>query len=359
MNSTERKRNFIIKIIFYGIWAALIYCILKYALPFIMPFFLAFIIAFALKPLINLITKKTPLNRRVVAILLLTLVYAIIGTLLVVFGAKLIVYISGVFSNLPKYYYANIEPIVNSISGWIDSLLKNSDPTLLGFFNSVSQNLSSMVSNILSAVSSGAINLVTTVASSVPFFLVTFFLTIIASYFFVIDYYKITSFIARQLTPNANRMLFVIKDFVVNVLLKFLRAYAILMTITFIEVSIGLLILRVPSPFLIALVTAIVDILPVLGTGTIMIPWAAYCLITGNYFLGIGLVVLYAIITVVRQVLEPRVVGKQIGLYPLLTLICMFVGARLFGFWGMLAFPVTVTVIVHLNRSGEISLFKE
>ena len=109
---------------------------------------------------------------------------------------------------------------------------------------------------------------------------------------------------------------------------------------------------------LIALLTAIVDILPVLGTGTVRIPWAAAMLILGNFPLGIGLLILYAIITVVRQMLEPRVVGKQIGLYPLVTLVCMFVGTYLFGFVGLFGLPIIATVLVQLNQSGDIHLFK-
>ena len=112
-----------------------------------------------------------------------------------------------------------------------------------------------------------------------------------------------------------------VKEKGVDGIFKFGRAYAILLSITFVELLIGFSLLRVDYALRSALLTAMVDSLPVLGTGTVLIPWAAAMLILGNCPLGIGLLMLYAIITVVRQMLEPRVVGKQIGLYPLVTLV--------------------------------------
>ena len=119
------------------------------------------------------------------------------------------------------------------------------------------------------------------------------------------------------------------------------------------ELFVGLLLLRVPYAFLLALLIAVVDILPVLGTGTIVIPWGIITLILGNFPLGIGLLILYAIITVVRQSLEPRVVGHQIGLHPLITLISMFVGVSLFGFLGLFGLPIAVTVFVQIKRAEK------
>ncbi len=359
MDKTEQKRSFLIRVLYIAFWGIILYALLKYAMPLFMPFVIAFLLAFLLKPLINLLAKKTRLNRKLISIVLLTVLYIIIGLLLVLLGARLIVYLGNLFSRLPHFYSTTLEPAFEDFGNWFDNFINTRDPALAGFFSTASDSLSNAASSVVGSISSGAINLITGIATSVPWFLVAFLITIIASYFFVVDYYRVTSFLVRQLSEKHRRLLFVIKDYVVNVLFRFARAYLIILSITFAEVAVGLLILRVPYAFLIALITALVDILPVLGTGTIMIPWAVYCLVTGDYFLGIGLAILYIIITVVRQIIEPRIVGRQIGLYPLITLICMFIGARLFGFWGLLGFPVAITVIIYLNRKGEISLFKE
>lgn len=358
-NNTVKMSNFIIKFFYILIWTAIIYTGLKYALPLFMPFVVAFGLAFMLKPLINLITRKTPLPRKPASIILLTLLYLVAGTLLVLAGIKLTVQIGSWFAELPRIYRQHVEPAIGEISTSLDDIINKLDPAVQRYLETASSNISKAVDSLISSISSGAISLVTGTATRVPWMVVGVFLTIIASFFFVVDYEKITEFIAHQLPKNVLHKTHIIKDFVINVLFKFTRAYLILMTITFAEVAVGLLILRVPNAFLIAFFTAIMDILPVLGTGTIMIPWAAYSLFSGNIPLAIGLGVLYAIITVVRQFLEPRIVGSQIGLYPLLTLICMFIGVKLFGFWGMFALPVTLTVIIHLNHAGEISIFKE
>ena len=353
----ERMRAFIIKFLYFAIWAGIVYCLLKYAMPLFMPFVVAFVIAFMLKPLINLLAAKTPLGRRSAAIILLVVLYAGLGTLLTFVSIRIVVWLGGWFSDLPVLYSGAIEPAVGQVGRAFEALFAGLGPDVRSFLDLASENLSSAVSSLVSGISSSAIDLVAGVAGRVPWIVAGTLICIIASFFFVVDYYNITSFLVRQLPQRGRHLLFVIKDYVVGTLFRFGRAYLLLMTLTFVEVSAGLLILRVPSAFLIALVTAVVDIVPVLGTGTIMIPWALYSLITGNYFLGIGLAVLYVVITIVRQTLEPRVVGAQIGLYPLLTLICMFIGAQLFGFWGLFGFPITLVVLVHLNHIGEINLF--
>lgn len=359
MTNTERMRSFIIRVLYILIWAALIYCVLKFALPFVMPFVLAFGIAFVLKPLVTRIAKKVRLGDKLVSVLLLTLLYILLAVLLVFLGVRLVVYLGNLFAGLPAFYTSTLEPAFENVSNWFDGFFTRLDPSIASFLDNAGASLTSALGSLVSTVSSGAVGVLTGVVGRVPWLVVGLVFMIIASYFFIVDYRKITGFMFRQMNAQMQQRVRVIKDFVINVLFKFLKAYFILMSITFVEVLVGLLILRVPYAPVIALVTAIVDILPVLGTGTILIPWAAYQLFAGNLWLGIGLLVLYVVITVVRQTLEPRVVGKQIGLYPLLTLICMFIGVRLFGFWGMLGFPVTLTVLVHLNRIGEIKIFKE
>ena len=359
ISKTEQKRAFIIKFLYFSIWLGIIYCLLKYALPLFMPFVIAFLIAFFLKPLINFITKKTPLSRKLTAVLLLTILYLGVGSLLALGGAKLFIYLSSLFSGLPAFYKNTLMPAASHMGTLLDNFFDNLDPSLVRFFNGISDSISQSLSNVVRMISSSAVNMFTGAASRIPLFVVALFLCIIASYFFVMDYYKITSFVTRQLSEKVSKRLFIIKEYVVNVLFRFARAYLILMSITFAEVALGLLILQVKNFFTIALVTAIVDILPIFGSGTVILPWAAYSLFTGNYVLGVGLLVLYAVVTLVRQIMEPRVVGRQIGLYPLLTLICMFIGAQLFGFWGLFGFPITLTVLIYLNRSGEITFFRE
>ncbi len=162
----------------------------------------------------------------------------------------------------------------------------------------------------------------------------------------------------RQIPSKTREQIFKVKAKTIDVLFSFLKAYGILMSLTFAELLIGFLLLRIENAFLIALATSLIDILPILGTGTVLIPWGIVLLIIGNIPVGIGIIVLYLIITVVRQTLEPKVVGRQIGLYPLVTLICMFVGGSLFGIVGLFGFPICVTVIVKLCEAEGIKIGK-
>lgn len=354
---TEKMKDFLIRFLFYGVILLLAYAVLKYALPFLMPFFVAFCIAFLLKPVIHWAQQKTRLGRKPVAVLLLITFYILVGLLLAVVGTRIALFFRDLVYLLPRLYDTVLAPALDQLQATVEGWVSTLDPALTDGFARAGESLSDALSSVASALSTWALGLVTGAAGSVPALLVKFFITIIASFFFVSDYYTITSFLTRQFSPKTRELIFKIERKCFGVLRSFVRAYAMLLSLTFVELFIGLSLLRVEYALLIALLTSIVDILPVLGTGTILIPWAVGSLILGDFPLGVGLLVLYGIITVVRQMLEPHVVGKQIGLYPLVTLLCMFVGTYLFGFWGLFGMPILITLLVQLNADGDIHLF--
>ena len=354
----EKMRAFIIRFVFYCIVIGLGFVILKYAMPFLMPFLVAFFIAFLLQPVIRKITQSTRLKRKPAAVLTLILFYILVATFTAVIGVRVSVFIRDTFYALPRTYETMLAPALEAMQNKIELWMAGFDPNITELIDILGNNLSSSLSSLVAAVSSGAISLVTDAAGWLPSFIVKFVITLISSFYFVVDYRMITSFFVRQLPKNKRELIFTIKRKTVRILQQFGRAYAMLMTITFAEMFIGMLLLRVPNALLISLGTALVDIFPILGTGTILIPWGIIELIMGRYPMGAGLLILYGIITVVRQTLEPRVVGRQIGLYPLLTLVCMFVGTYLFGVLGLFGLPIIATVLVELNKSGDIHIFK-
>jgi predicted PurR-regulated permease PerM len=144
-----------------------------------------------------------------------------------------------------------------------------------------------------------------------------------------------------------------------------IKAYLIIITITLCELSLGFSILSFLKIyngsyiFVIAALTAIIDIVPVLGTGTVLIPWALYNLISGNYSLAVGLLVLYACITVIRQVIEPKLVAAQLGIPAFLTIVSMFIGSQIFGVIGIFILPITIVMIKLLNEGGLIEHIKK
>ena len=180
---------------------------------------------------------------------------------------------------------------------------------------------------------------------------------VISTFFIAIDYEKIVTFCLRCLSGNTRKVVLQIKDYVVGTLFVCIRSYALIMSITFVELSIGLSIIGVNRAMLVALLIAIFDILPVLGTGGIMIPWAILTALGGNMPRALALLVVYVIITIIRNIIEPRIVGKQIGLHPVLTLMSMFVGTHLFGVVGLFGLPILLSLLRYLNDAGTISLF--
>ena len=181
-------------------------------------------------------------------------------------------------------------------------------------------------------------------------FVIKLVITVVATFFFVGDYDGITSFFKKLLTPK--QLAFVEKgqSYVKNVLFIYIRSYSFLFLLTFAELCAGMFLLGMPYPALLALGIAVFDILPVLGTGGVLLPWAAVLFIIEEHGLAIGLLVLYLVILVVRNMVEPRIVGRQIGLHPLATLAALFLGLKLFGLVGLVAFPVALTVLVNFSR---------
>ncbi|MDF2611951.1 MAG: putative rane protein, partial [Lachnospiraceae bacterium] len=123
-------------------------------------------------------------------------------------------------------------------------------------------------------------------------------------------------------------MILKLKDNGIGTLGKFIKAYAAIISITFLELSAGFWILGIPNALLFGGLIAIIDVMPILGTGAVLLPWSIIAFILGNTKVGIGMLVIYIVITVVRQSIEPKIVGQQIGLHPIVTLILMFVGAQ-------------------------------
>lgn len=356
--SVEKMRSFIIRFVFICLILGLTYFVLKYLMPMLMPFLVAFLFAFLLQPLITWIERKTKAPRKVIAVLTLIGFYAVLITLAVLMGTQAVVAVRDGFSALPRFYAETLEPALIQVQNSIEDFVRNVNPDLPATLSSFGNSLTESLSSLVTGVSRTAIGGVTGFATQVPFVFAKCIIGIIASFFLVTDYYTITSFIARQLPKKGRDMLFAIKAQGVDVVLQFGRAYAILLSITFVELSIGFLLLSIDNAILTALAIAVVDILPIFGVGTILIPWGLAMLILGNFPLGIGLFLLYGVISVVRQTLEPRVVGKQIGLYPLVTLICMFIGGYLFGFVGLFGLPIMITIFVQLNREGHLNWFK-
>lgn len=356
--NTQSKRDFIINVTYYSIILVLAYLGMKYFFGILFPFVLGFLIAFSLKPLIRFIVKKTKINNKVVSLLILLIFYTLIGFALFFAIVRSVSYLSTLFEQIPAIYTTDIQPLITSFANWVSDLIIKIDPSFLHFIQQFEETFIDSMANFVKTFSSTSLSLLTGLITKVPSFFLSFFFSVISSFFITLDYEKITNFLTSQFSGKSRQLFRGVQKNSISVLVNFFKAYAVLMTITFVEAAIGLKILGYTNPIGIAIIIALVDIFPVLGTGTILVPWTIVEFLNGNVPSAIGLLVLYLVITVVRQIIEPRIVGEQIGLYPLVTLICMYLGTTYFGIVGLFAVPIIVTVLVKLQEDGFIQFYK-
>ena len=351
----NRQKAFIIHVIYIIILLGLVYVGIKYLLPLLMPFAIGAVIALIFRKPIDFIQKKTHIGRPFIALGILIIFYIVLGYLASLMGYKIFNFITDLFYGLPDMYENVIRPALEKV---VFDLIDRF-PNIQSYLQSFTDNINSSIFSFLSNASSSVVGSLTRIATQLPTLLIKLIFTIVSSFFFTLDYNKISRFIIIQFKGERRDMILNLKDNVIGSLGKFIRAYAAIISVTFIELSIGFLILGIPNPILFGLLVAIVDVMPILGTGAILIPWAIIALIIGNAKLGIGMLLLYIIITAVRQTLEPKIVGQQIGLHPLVTLILMYVGAQLMGILGLMMLPIIATILVKMNNDGSIHLFKK
>ncbi|MBQ6906411.1 MAG: sporulation integral membrane protein YtvI [Clostridia bacterium] len=362
MNINERLKKLGVVLLTAVVVAAILFVTFKYALPIVLPFVVAWVVALVLQPIINFLSKKAKIPKW------LSVIVLVLATLFLLSWAiyAIVVRSSTELLSLSKELldaFENFSTDPNGIDAFIDKLNSlvpffDFSGFLYNVWNNLDEYIASTLKNLVSLVSSSVVPLITKIVMAIPNAFVFFIITIISAVYISIDFKKINSFIAYQFPEKARDFLRMVKEQFVQTIGKYVRAYSLLILITFSELFVGFSILGVHYSFIIALITALVDILPVLGTGTILIPWGVYMLISGNYFMGVGILILYVIITVVRQILEPKIVGSYVGLYPLVTLMAMYIGTKVMGFFGLFLFPIAIILLKKMNDDGHIRLWK-
>ena len=355
--STEGKKKFIVDVAYLALVLVLGYILLRYALPLLMPFVVAFIIAYVLRRPIRFLSRVLHVPKGLVAVLLVVLTYGVVGLLLALLAIRATATVSSLVTQIPTFYTSYLLPILTDGYHWLEGVFTRLDPALMDTLQEVWTQLLSVLGQLVSGVSVWVMGLVSGVATSLPGLFIALLLMVISTFFIAIDYEKIVGFVLGCLRGHTRQVVLQIKAYVVGTLFVCIRSYALIMSITFVELSIGLWVIGVERSTLVALLIAIFDILPVLGTGGIMVPWAILSALDGDIPRALSLLVVYVIITVIRNIIEPRIVGKQIGLHPVLTLMSMFVGTRLFGVVGLFGLPILLSLLRYLNETGTISLF--
>ncbi|HAQ39682.1 MAG TPA: sporulation integral membrane protein YtvI [Clostridiales bacterium] len=354
----DEKKKFIVNVAFVVTVYAVLYFIFVYVIHWIMPFIVGFLIALALRPITRLVNKIVNSTGKGVAIFVVTAFYVAVAIILWLLITFLITQLTDLVNIMPGLYFNKIEPLLLDFNDWVVANTKTILPEAADTISQIIINGISYISDVIKNTSIAFVQIVTKLISNFPLYLISVIFTIVLSVFISVEYNNITAFIKRQLPENFNSTFTEARIFLTGTLWKMIKSYMIIMCITFIELLTGLSILRVNYALPIAAIIAVLDIMPIIGTGGILIPWAVVELFLKNYHLGIGLLILYVAVTIIRNIVEPRIVGHQIGLHPIITITTMYAGLRLFGFFGFLIAPVIAILVKHLNDTGKIHLFK-
>ncbi|MBR5547630.1 MAG: sporulation integral membrane protein YtvI [Clostridia bacterium] len=347
----EAKKSFIVNIIFYGIVIAIALLVGKYILPILTPFIIAFAVASLFNWLTGMMHFKRESLRRLVAILFCSILYALVFIGVLIAGSKLINQAGSILTSIPSTFSNQIMPFLDTMATRLETAVTPYDTQLASYIDSLTSSVVGNLGKFVTDFSKTAVVFVTNCATSIPGLIVQIVITVISTFFVLLDYEKICKFLLK-LIPASKRELFSTSlHYTKTMISVYIKSYSLLFLLTFVELSIGFLILGVKNAVLIAVTISIFDLMPILGTGGIVLPWALLALLVGNWVRAVGLLVLYLVITGIRQTLEPKIVGKQIGLHPLATLVSMLVGLKLFGVVGLFALPVCVAVTTAMYRT--------
>ncbi len=347
------KKKFLIDVLFAAVILGLVYLFLRYLVFWVLPFVIAFFVALILQKPVRWLTEKTRLPRWIWSGALVLTLLAALTTLLVFLifriGSESIGFISWVASKGPDIKEA-LQSVIAEVNRFVASLPQELQST-------VQNSPSAVIDRAVSAVTGFLWDATKSIVTAVPELLVGAVITTVAACFMTADYPRITAFLLAQCSAHGQAVILKAKSLFFKNILRMLRGYLLIMLITFGELFLGFLLLRIDYAAILALLIAILDIFPIVGTGTVLIPWGIVDLVIGKTGAGIGLIVLYAVITVVRNVIEPKIISDQVGLPPLVTLIAMYAGLRIFGGLGLFGLPILLIILNQLQEAGLIHLW--
>jgi len=334
----------------------LIWLAVRFLLPWAAPFILAWLIAAALEGPVQFLTRRG--WRRAVAsglctVLALSLVIWAMAALLWQGLGKL----SGFARELPVLMEA-VTAKLGELEALAQSHIIDAPEGSAMFLEMAGGALTDALASLPAYISKAAVSFLTKTAQASPNLLLFIVTVSIGSYFVSSAFPRVNAFLLAQLPEKLRRRLAGLGADLKSSFGGVLRSQLILMAMTFFQLVVAFLLLRVDSALELALLTAAVDALPVFGTGAILLPWALFALLLGDMRVGLGLVISWLIISLVRNCAQAKLMGSQIGLDPLASLISIYVGWRVWGVGGMLIFPVLLVTVQQLNERGIISLWK-
>lgn len=311
------------------------------------PFMLALVIAIFLEPVTQFFIKKCKLNRLISSTISSVLFTLVLLGVVVLLGVKIFAEVNAFLQKVPQY--------LNNAGNFFDYILVESQHLFENMPPDVAQQLENWITSLTSALASTAASLsrsVVSFAAALPEFFVFFIVFMVAVFMFSYSLNTMKQSFLSLFEEKSQEKVDKVLQNLRKSIFGFIRSQFILSGLTYLLALVGLLILHIKFPMAIALLIVIVDILPILGTGSVLVPWACYLLVTGDIFTGVGLIVLFLVITVVRRIIEPKVLGDSVGIGALPALISLYVGFKLVGVIGVFLGPIVVIIYMASRQAG-------
>ena len=346
MNTEKLRKYAYIMILSAGV-LLFAFLFFKYLFSALVPFLVAWGVAFLVRRPAEFLHKKTGIARG-----LLRVIITVFFVALILGGVSVAVWLLS--RELWRFFseLGTAEEFANLLSDFVGSAGAFGE-----IFGEFSEKVGEAVYELVLTLVRSLGNALSGIVGAVPRAVISVLITVIAAVYFALDLERVNSLVKRLLPKKIFSALVSFKNGFFKMGLKYLRAYLLLMLITFIDMLIGLYIVGVSYPILPAFIISLLDILPVIGVGTVLIPWSIISFISGRGAMGFGLIILYIVNEIIRNIAEPKILGKHLGVHPLVTLVLLYVGYTLFGFIGLLlvpAFAVVFSILFNNDSAAEV-----
>lgn len=322
---------------------------------FLMPLIVAWIVAMIANPIIRFLEKRIKIMRKHGSALVIILVLA--ALIAAFYGLAVLVasQFSSWVTELPEVYDSvtqNLQHLFRLLHQKYNIIPADVKLAFDQRENMLDSYIQKAIDGLLKMVKSGSLSKVSSLASSLMDFLVYAILTILASYFMTVEKDHFTKLLQEKTPAGVQRIWDKIKKIFIRAIGGYFKAHFQIMIVIFFITVIPFAFMGISYSGLLAVVIAIVDFLPFFGAGTVLVPWAVYRLVTGSYTYAVILFVIYVVVLIVRQALEPKLIGDNIGTSPFETLIFMLVGYRLAGMLGLIVGIPVGMILVECYREG-------
>ncbi len=325
--------------------------LLPRAVLFFMPFVIGWIISAIANPLVRLLEKKMKIVRKHSSMVIIIGVLAAVVGLGYLAASRIVLEAGNLIANLPQIY-ANWQEDFEEIGQNLQVFYNRLSPDIQKSIQNVSANLAEYASSLVQAIGEPTFEAAGNFAKNVPSTLISIIMCLISAYFFTADHDRILDTLRKNIPSEIfGKVSGVIHD-LKSVVGGYFKAQFKIMGVVYVILVIGLLILKVNYALLVSFAIAFLDMLPFFGTGTVLAPWAIIKILSNDYQMAVGLLILYAVSQVVRQVIQPKIVGDTIGMDPLATLFFMFIGYKVSSIIGMIiAVPIGM-ILINLYQAG-------